>query len=634
MSIEARQGPSGAGFVLRLAAVATAAGLISSLLIPGLAAAAKPSLGTQTRAHVTSLGTTSVGRHVSSAITLDQTQPDPEEAQAELDKQIPNSISAARVPSAGVPRPAALPMASATGSGFDGLSHFDQRTAGGANTQFSLEPPDQGLCVGNGFVVEAVNTAIRVRDTSGKSLTDPTPINAFFNLAPEIIRPAGPFGPFTSDPKCYYDAATGRFFLTALEIDTSPVTGDFANGSHTLIAVSQSSDPTGAWHLTSIDTTDDGSNGTPSHAGCPCMGDQPLIGADANGFYISNNEFPLFTAGFNGAQLYALSKADLESGSVSSAIHISDLSQAEGPAYSMQPTTTPPGAAPASANGGTEYFLSALDFNGTLDNRITLWALSNTASLGTASPDIRLDQAVLASEVYGQPPAMQQKTGSAPLDEALQGKLGVRLGLVAKPSTEHLNLLNSNDDRMNQTVYVGGHVFGAVNTVVKGPNGVVRTGIAWFVVTPSWSGDALGGSVTNQGYVNASNQNTVFPAIAATAAGKALMSFTIVGPGIYPSAGYVTLDASNAPSAVKVARYGVGPADGFTGEISQDPGDGGVERWGDYGAAVSDENGTIWFAAETINQTCTLAQFTADTSCGGTRTILANWGTYIGHVTP
>ena len=31
---------------------------------------------------------------------------------------------------------------------------------------------------------------------------------------------------------------------------------------------------------------------------------------------------------------------------------------------------------------------------------------------------------------------------------------------------------------MNQTVYAGGNVWGAVNTVVKGPTGVTRTGIA------------------------------------------------------------------------------------------------------------------------------------------------------------
>jgi hypothetical protein len=62
-------------------------------------------------------------------------------------------------------------------SGFDALDHRDQRFAGtGAfvNSQFSDEPPDQGLCVGNGFVVEAVNLALAVYDKSGNLLSGPT----------------------------------------------------------------------------------------------------------------------------------------------------------------------------------------------------------------------------------------------------------------------------------------------------------------------------------------------------------------------------------------------------------------------------------------------------------------------------
>ena len=34
-----------------------------------------------------------------------------------------------------------------------------------AGNQWTLEPPDQGLCVGNGYVVETVNSVIRVWDT-------------------------------------------------------------------------------------------------------------------------------------------------------------------------------------------------------------------------------------------------------------------------------------------------------------------------------------------------------------------------------------------------------------------------------------------------------------------------------------
>ena len=44
---------------------------------------------------------------------------------------------------------------------FEGLNHYQQRYARGGN-QFSVEPPDQGMCAGNGYVVEAVNDVMNV----------------------------------------------------------------------------------------------------------------------------------------------------------------------------------------------------------------------------------------------------------------------------------------------------------------------------------------------------------------------------------------------------------------------------------------------------------------------------------------
>src|SRR6266513_6303255 len=179
-------------------------------------------------------------------------------------------------------------------SGFPGLTHYDQRFANSGN-QFSLEPPDQGLCVGNGFVMEAVNLALAVYNPSGTRLSGPMALSPFFGLPPVIDRSKTPAvrGPFLSDPRCYFDPDTQRWFVTVLEISTNPATGAFTNHSMLQIAVSQSSDPRGNYFLFALDLTDDGSNGTPNHANCPCLGDQPLIGADANGFYVSTNELPI-----------------------------------------------------------------------------------------------------------------------------------------------------------------------------------------------------------------------------------------------------------------------------------------------------------------------------------------------------
>src|SRR5262249_47384673 len=84
--------------------------------------------------------------------------------------------SPARVRAAHVPTPAGNAIVGGNFSGFLGLSEFEQAYltfAGPNGVNGELEPPDQGLAVGNGFVVEAINDAITVYDTSGHNLLGP-----------------------------------------------------------------------------------------------------------------------------------------------------------------------------------------------------------------------------------------------------------------------------------------------------------------------------------------------------------------------------------------------------------------------------------------------------------------------------
>lgn len=540
-----------------------------------------------------------------------------------IDEQIPRSSTIVHVAAAGVPQPAGQSVVTDASTGFAGINHVQQRYAGTgayAGTQFSLEPPDQALCVGNGYVVESINTAVAVYNTSGALQGGVTALNQFFGLTPEINRTTGVYGDFTSDPKCYYDSDTGHFFLTMLQIDVDPTTGNFNPHSHVYIAVTQTNDPTGTWNILSFDTTDDGTNGTPNHAGCPCLGDQPLIGADKYGFYVSTNEFPLFTNGFNGAQVYAFSKAALESGSATTGTHLDVGGTVTTPDagqlwYSLQPATSP-NAQYATAGNGTEYFLSALDFSVSLDNRVAVWALSNTKSLTTSSPSVSLAHAVIGSEVYGQPPSAQQKHGTTPLGD-----------LIKNPEA----LLQSNDDRMNQVVYASGKLWSGVNSAVQTPNGPTRVGIAYFEVAPSSNG-SFAPTMADQGYVSVNQENTLYPSIGVNANGGAVMVFTVVGPDYYPSAAYYNLTGGDGN--IHIAGAGQGPEDGFTGY--QKFGGGGSSRWGDYTAAVAGPDGAIWMATEYIGQSCTDAQFNGSDgyTCGGTRSFYANWGTYIAGVQP
>jgi hypothetical protein len=606
----------------RILAVGAASTLVLAIVGPPVVTAAGPSVAHRSAARITRVHQTHLAK---TALPLDEAEgADPEfgpREVEELDVKAPGSQQAKRVPASHVPTPAGLAVTGAAGAGgFDGQTHADQRFAGTgiyANTNFSTEPPDMGLCVGNGFVVQGVNASLRVFSTGGTPLTAPTALNQLFGATPAVNRTPGaedPFGDFIGDVKCYYDPDVNRFFVSAFSLPLDPETGNFPEDeSHVLLAVSATGNPTGAWNVYDLDTTN-GDGSLANHPNCPCIADQPLIGADHYGFYISTNEYSLVPFGvfFNGAQVYAFNKAQLAAGAggTLTGVHFEGIDLAEGQAYTIQPATTPAGGAYDLSNGGTAYALSALDFNATLDNRIAVWALTGTSTLGTTNqlvPSVK----VLDSQVYGQPPDAEQKDGPTPLRDAEAA------GLEGVKSVEHLELLAGNDDRMQEVKFADGLLWGNVNTVVKNANGNVNVGIAWFAVDPSISAGAVDGAIAHQGYVAVNRANALYGAIAANNDGDVAMGFTLSGTEYYPSAAWVNLTGGTA-SAVHVSAAGQLPEDGFTGYVVE--GGDGTARWGDYHAATADEAGRLWMSVEYIPD--------------APRTLFANWGTHITVVTP
>ncbi|MBF6590516.1 MAG: hypothetical protein IVW57_08280 [Ktedonobacterales bacterium] len=571
--------------------------------------------------------------HFTSGTTYTATTKDPSGAKNEVapeketvSPKVPNSKAPNKSPTTG-PTPVQQTVTTHNFSftGLNGLSHADQRTAGSGrytNTQFSLEPPDQGLCVGNGYMIEAVNNAIAVyKGYSGSinRLTGPTALSQFFGIDPEINRTTGFRGPFISDPKCVYDTVTQRWFINELLLDN----GSAGSGrSYNIFAVSASSDPRSTYTLFSFDTTNDGVNGTPAHTGCPCFGDQPLIGIDKWGFYVTTNEFNNAGTAFNGAQVYAINKqaaADIAGGSPPSTpfnlvqINAADLMAPYGGiSYTVQPSVSAPGdynktnVANQTAMNGIEYFLSALDFNGTFDNRIGVWALANTRSITYGSPALNLQLAVVNTEEYHTPSPAIQKDGTV---HPLRDSLGETI----------VERLNTNDDRMNQVSFAQNYLYGAVNTGLGylDPTSTPYTGAAWFIISPLWNKGSLGASVHRQGYVSVAGENVLFPSIAVTKNGDGVMGLSMSGPNTFPSAVYVRISADAGTFGhVHVAQYGEFTDDGFTGypEFGGD----GTARWGDYSAAIADTDGTIWIANEYIPD--------------APRTVFANWGTFVSRI--
>ena len=550
----------------------------------------------------------------------------------------------------------ATQSASGVTSRFEGLNHFDNRYSGGGN-QFSGEPPDQGLCVNGNRVFEIVNSVVQVYTKAGVPLIagdkffpeGPSvglTLNEFYDLPPTFVRPAGPFGPNMFDPSCLFDPSTNRWFVTSASLDQDPVTGAFTGANQVWLAVSETADPLGGWKIWSIDTTNNGANGTPDH-GCledACFGDYPQIGLDANGFYITTNEFEFFGDGFNGAQLYALSKDDLVAGATSPTmqtfenVHTTTYNDA---AYTMQPVNALPADWDGSTRGTMYFGMSGSPFTAGLADSIALFGLSNTSSLDTNNPQLALDETAAATQKYATPGFAQQQNGPMPLLACVNSIacIGTHYPNIKPP----IVLDAGNSGKVYGAWLHDGDVYLTTGTPLTGSgaawyntnNGAwkpikQRTGVAWFVLHPRSTGGNLSVSLQRDGYVAVQNANLTYPSIVVGPSGAGAIGATLTGPSDYPSAAVARFRAGQAPANVQVTGVGVGPNDGFTatGEGGYDP------RWGDYGAATVTPDGVMWLASEYIASRCTVAEFNVDTTCGFNRTFYANWSTHITGVTP
>jgi hypothetical protein len=523
--------------------VAVAAGLatIAAMLAP-TAAQASASGGSPAPAVTHYTGTPGVARLVPGSA--------PTAASSAATRVVPRG--ARRLPSGHYSATEAMPGASASAAAaattasspvvnFNGVSSRDSQFT---NYELMFEPPDQGLCKGNGFVLEAVNSAYRIYRTTGKSLRGPFNINDLFNVGGKE---------FTSDPRCWFDPSTQTWFATILFIN------DSSTASSLLIAVRHDPDPRGLWNEYSIDTTD------------------PRLGIDQTNLYVTADEFSILGPEFNGAELWAIDKSELVAGNPNPHfVQFANLT------IDGQLTLAPQPALSA-GKPKAEFFLSSLDFNGTGDHRIGVWAMTDRDQVGAGGTP-SLSSVVINSEAYAIPPPALQKGAKSTLD--------------------------SGDDRMQQTQFVGGTIWGELTTAVK-PAGdsSVRAGGAWFQVRPALGAAGItSASIVRQGYIASAGRYDIYPAVQPDAAGNAAVVFTQTSKTQFPSAAYAILKADGSDFGLPVvAASGTGPYDPA------------ATRWGDYSFAVPDDTSdSAWLATEYIppksSQTTTGAR---------------NWGTRV-----
>ncbi len=446
-----------------------------------------------------------------------------------------------------------------------------------------LEPPDQGLAVNNGTVVEIVNNAIQITDSTGKTLANPVTTNTFFGDSSDNL----------SDPHAVYLPAIKRWIVEELVYSNS------FNGF--FVAVSKTSDPTGAYYVNKVDAMTAGI----SACGGSCLPDYPQVGFDKNGFYIGADLFSNSSGNFVNAAIYALPLKQLQTGAKFSYTFF------QSPDFVVQPAQPAPGAPFATAANGTEYLMTARNiYDGSTNVRV--FALSNTNKLPTAPSSLTLTSVDVAVETY---------TSTVPSTEPNDvGPYGKSVGAKRSPQ------LDGGYNAFGGGVkYAAGNLYGALTTGTTDANGLARDVIAYFVLTPAATKTAVKAKIAAQGYITpAAGYSLSYPGIALDKTGTGVIGTTIVNKsakvaGGYPSTGFIEFQ-NNAPAGnYTVTGQGAASDDGFTGYSGSKA---VVGRWGDFASAVVDAaTGYYWTGNEYIPDA---KQFP--------RGQFANWGTFITQV--
>ena len=171
-------------------------------------------------------------------------------------------------------------VAATLGAGFDGLG------VGGPYTP-DAAPPDTNGAVGSTQYVQWVNEAFAVYNKStGALVYGPTAGNTLWSGFG-----GGCQNNNDGDPIVQYDKAANRWIMTQFSVSTTPYTQ--------CVAVSQTSDATGAWYRYSF------SYGTST------FNDYPKLGVWPDGYYVTYN---MFTSSFRGAKVCAFDRAKMLTG--------------------------------------------------------------------------------------------------------------------------------------------------------------------------------------------------------------------------------------------------------------------------------------------------------------------------------
>ncbi len=413
-------------------------------------------------------------------------------------------------------------------------------TASTYNVNVVALPPDPNGAIGPQHFVELINGAFAVFDkTSGQNLKNVTDLH-FWSNAGVVISPDD----VTTDPRVIYDPSVGRWFASM--VDASAAAADpTMNANDFLLAVSASSDPTGAWHgfLFQADST------------TGYFADFPTLGVDQYALYLAGD----FFHGSNspaGPGLVVIPKTNLLAATPS----ISGRSWSGIMDYSARGQVLQPAICLDGSAVGQVLAVSDVGNDSNPHSNLVSFVVEDPQGpSGTLTPST-----IIPTDSWTVP------------DNA---DYGAPVFVATQP--DGTATLMANDARLSAKVYAVAGVLYAAHSTQLGNH----IAIQWYRVR------AADHTLLESGTISDPNMDLFFPCIAANESGVVAIGYNGSGPGA-PISCFATIGQTSGSvttfGSPMLLQTGATSYHGDDELLAQLLGDTGFSRWGDYNAISVD----------------------------------------------
>jgi hypothetical protein len=409
-------------------------------------------------------------------------------------------------------------------------------------------PPDTHGSVGPSHVMTTLNTEVRIQDKTGGVISTVT-LNAFW----------ASLGGRCYDPRVHYDAFHSRW------ITTCAVNPESLNAK-IYMAISSTTDPTGAWTFYSFNANAGGTDST--------WGDYPVVGFNKNWIAITANMFRVRTNAYSGQKMWVIDKASaLAGGSLGVTTFALGFDLVGGVRGStMVPCVT----------YGSADTLYLVDNSTYFDGRDTTFLVRLSRITGT-----------------GPSPSWTVAPGSSYLGG------GVSTGLFRVVNNFNLNvpdaiqkgssiLVDAGDPRAMNAVFRNGKIWWAHSGGLPGKIAPTPTRAAafWYQIDPV----AMPFPIVQSGVIDGgSGTFVIFPSIAANSSNDVCIGFSRSDASRYPEAAYSGRRSGDPIGTTKAVQLITAGASSYSKFLS-----GTKNRWGDYSNTSVDptDDRTFWTIQE------------------------------------